>query len=191
MGQEEIIFLKNEETEETFANDDSDIEEDTENQYEEYFWLIDDEPNGYTYKSKKAVFAKAVNTLKSTLKKGVQKQMNKLQIKVLDFRRNMNKPEIDIEITKGSDRGNAVLKFYGPNSKKEHTLMVCKLKKHDLKFVTILALEIVKPLLDSFISGEGWMNLLVKSSAKSHEKPHQCKVCSKGFVSEKNFENSQ
>ena len=34
MGQEEIVFLKNEETEETFANDDSDIEEDTENQYE-------------------------------------------------------------------------------------------------------------------------------------------------------------
>ena len=41
--------------------------------------------------------------------------------------------------------------------------MINKSKKHDVKFVEILAMEIIKPLLDQFENGEGWKNLL-----KSH-----------------------
>ena len=105
---EDLVFINNEETEDTFAHDDSDICEDDELQYDEHFWLIDNEPNGFTYKGKKQVFAKAVDTIKKEFKKGVQRQMNKLQIKVLDCRNANTKPEIDIEVIKGVDIGNAV-----------------------------------------------------------------------------------
>ena len=67
--------------------------------------------------------------------------------------------------------------------------MISKSKKHDLKFVKILAIEIIKPLLDNFISGEGWVDLLVTLSAKTAGKPFQCKLCRKGFVSEKTLNN--
>ena len=50
----------------------------------------------------------------------------------------------------------------------------------------MLALEVIKPLLDAFISGEGWSCLLKTSIGKS-SKPFSCKMCCKGFVTQANL----
>ena len=192
MGEEtkDIIFLENEETEVTFAHGESDIQEDVDLQYEENWWnKEDDEPSGFTYKGKKKVFVKAVENVKLTMKKGIQKQISKINFKILDCRTVKNGSEIDIELIKNKERGIAILKIFGPNKQKECTLMISKSKKHDIMYVKILALDVIKPLIDAFISGEGWSNLLSKSLPKNSQKPHHCQVCAKGFVSQKNLNN--
>ena len=58
-----------------------------------------------------------------------------------------------------------MLKFYGPNSKSgECTVMITKSKKHDVKFVKILAIGIIKKMLDKFMSGEGWNTIFTKTA---------------------------
>ena len=54
---EDVILVRDEDAEVTFAHDDSDIQEEVESQYEENFWRKDDEyPTGYTFKGKKKIF---------------------------------------------------------------------------------------------------------------------------------------
>ena len=91
--------------------------------------------------------------------------------------------EYEVEISKEKDKGVAVLKLFGPNGKKEHTIMINQSRKHDVKFVEILAMEIIKPLLDKFENGEGWKNLL-----KSHP-ALTCNICNKTLCTEKNLKN--
>ena len=114
------------------------------------------------------------------------KQMYKMQFRVLDSRKGQHGIEVDIEISKDKERGIAVLKIFGPNSKKECTLMITKSKKYEAMYVRLLAVEIIKPLIDLFISGEGWNNLFSKSSIRAN-KPFVCSVCNKGFATEKNL----
>ena len=164
-----LKFYEKEEAETTFASDDSDIQEEERREYDEHFWCKDkDVPVGYTFKSKKQDFVKACDNIKSTFKKdqkGAQKHMENLAFRILDSRNKENGPEMDIEISKNKERGNAVLKFYGPNSKSgECTLMITKSKRHDVKFVKILANEIIKKMLDKFMSGEGWDTILTKTA---------------------------
>ena len=170
---EDMDFLVNEEAEATFAHD------------EKCWNKEDDEPVGYTYKGKKNVFVKAVENITITLKKGVQKQMKKLQFKILNARKSKNGTDMDVELTRDTDRGIAVLKVFGPNTRKECTLMIDKAKKHEAKFVKMLAEVVIRPMLDAFISGEGWSNLFVKNCSKGFN----CKICDKGFVSQKNLSN--
>ena len=125
------MFLKEEEAEITFANDDSDVPVELDLKYEENYWhKDDDEPTGYTYKGKKKIFVKAVENIRTIMKKGVQKRMENLQFRILDCRK---ASELDVEISKGKERGIAVLKIFGPNSRKECTLMINKSRKHEAK----------------------------------------------------------
>ena len=122
LEEKEFFDFVYDEAEDASAHDDSDIKEEVELQYDENFWPKQaDEPTGFTYKGKKKIFVKAVENVKILLKKGVQKQMIKLQFKVLDTRKGANGVEMDVEISKDKDRGVAVLKVFGPNSKKECT----------------------------------------------------------------------
>ena len=73
------------------------------------------------------------------------------------------------------------MKIFGPNNKKEWTLLINKSKKHEAIFVRILSKEIIKPLLDNFISGEGWNSLFLKNSATMTNKPYICNLCNKGL----------
>ena len=94
---------------------------------------------------------------------------------------------MDIEITKNKERGVAVLKFYGPNSKTgESTLMINKSKRYDVKFVKILAIDVIKKMIDTFISGEGW-NFISKKTTQTKKKQFNCPTCKKIFKSEKNL----
>ena len=108
-----------EEAEDTFAHDDSDIDEEQIKQYDEHFWCKDkDKPVGFTFKSKNLAFVKASENIKTNfqkIQKGSLMEMDNLAFRNLDSRNKENGPEMDIEIVKGKDRGNAVLKFYGPN----------------------------------------------------------------------------
>ena len=165
----------------TFPNDDSDVNDDQDSQYSENFWPKDEEPHGFSYKSKKKAFGKALDNLKLMLKKGTRKDLNKIQITVLDCRKEKSKTsEVDIEIVKSNERGIATLKFYGPNAKKVRTILISKSKNHDAKYVSIAALEIVKPLLEKFLSGEGWNKVLANSSS-TDARSIKCTTCEKIF----------
>ena len=189
-----LQFYEKEEAEDTFACDDSDVQEEERREYDEHFWCKDkDIPVGYTFKSKKQDFIKACESIKSNFKKdqkGAQKYMENLAFRILDSRNKENGPEMDIEISKNKERGNAVLKFYGPNSKSgECTLMITKSKRHDVKFVKFLANDIIKKMLDKFMSGEGWDTILTKTAIQDGKKQFVCPPCNKGFISEKNLNN--
>ena len=83
---QDMIFLEDEDAEVTFANDDCDVSEEVDVQYEENFWHKDeDEPTGY--KGKKKIFVKAVENIRTTMKIGVQKQIENLQFRILDCRK--------------------------------------------------------------------------------------------------------
>ena len=82
--------------------------------------------DGYSYKGKRA-FGKALEGLKTLMKKGVNGEINKTKFKVLDNRKNRAGIDIEIELKENNTRGIAVLKLYGPSIKKQNVVMVTKL----------------------------------------------------------------
>ena len=117
--------------------------------YDENCWPKED-PSGFRFKGKKKMFVKAAERIKLMLKKGNSKVIESITFKVLDSKKINHGYKYEVEIIKEKDKGVAVLKLFGPNGKKEHTIMINKSKKHDIKFVEMLAMEIIKPLLDKF-----------------------------------------
>ena len=135
----------------------SEVNQDTLSVYKEKNWGKDQNGeytiDGYTFKGKRA-FRKALEGLKAKLTKGVVDEVNGIQIKVLDSRKNGTAQDIEIECVKNSNRGIAVLKLYGPSSKKkQNVVMVTKSKESDSKYVTMLAQSVIKPLIDKFLGG--------------------------------------
>ena len=187
-------FIEKEDEEEEdndFVNDNSDIQEKEIKQYDEHFWCKSkDVPVGFTFKSKKQDFIRASDNIKLNFQnsaKGSLKQMDNVAFRIMDCRKRDSGPEMDIELIKNKDRGVAVLKFYGPNSKTgECTIMINKSKRHDVKFVKILAEEVIKYLVDTFISGEGWGSIFRKINVQDI-KQFSCIQCKKVFTSEKNL----
>ena len=182
---DDYVFIEDE-ADISFVEDEDDVQEEVEAYYEENFWPKDEKekPCGFTFKGKKKIFNKAVeNVILCFKNKGKIRDMTSLTFKVNDNRKTRNGSEIDVEITKNKERGIAVLKIFGP--KKESTIMINKSKRYDVKYVRILAVEVIKPLLDKFISGEGWKDLFKKATPKVQK--HACKKCEKSFVSESNL----
>ena len=112
------------EAEDTFVDDDScDVKDDM--GYNENSWPKED-PSGFSFKGKKKLFVKAVENIKVLMKKGNQKAVEGITFKVLDCRKMNHGNEYDVELSKDKDRGVSVLKIFGPNAKKEHTIMINK-----------------------------------------------------------------
>ena len=70
--------------------------------------------------------------------------------------------------------------------------MVNKSKKHEVKFVEMLALDVIKKLIDMFSSDDGWINLfrtVHKFSDKEiqNKKSYFCHFCNNGFCNLKNL----
>ena len=86
------------------------------------------------------------------MKKGNKRTSENIDIRVLDAFDIPNGIERLVEVVKDKEKGNVAVKFYGPNKKKGCTVMVTKTKDHDVKFAFALAQEVVKSLLDNFIS---------------------------------------
>ena len=137
--------------------------------------------DGYTFKGKN-VLKKAKEGLDELLKKGLQSDVNGIKFKVMDRKIKGSGLEIDVKIEDRSERGIGILKLYGPNKKsKEYTVMVNKHKDSDVKFVTVLAEKVVKPLINQYIEGEE-MILGNRTSTKKANK-FNCEVCGKTFNS--------
>ena len=119
----------------------------------------------------------AVQGIKETLLRGVNKTLDETHIRVLDTRKNGVALDIEVEVKLKTERGNAIIRLYGPynqQDKKENVIMVTKIKRHHEKFVTILAENVVKPLINEF----------VKDSFEDIEQDENiCSVCEKVFKS--------
>ena len=90
--------------------------------------------------------------------------INNVAFKVLDVRNKGKKSdevEINVEMKKDNNQGVASLNILGPSKKKGCTIMVTNLKKHDMKFVEMLAWSVIKELLDYFNSEDGWINFFL------------------------------
>ena len=182
--EDKIPMLRIEDVDEaevTFADDDTCVN--VEKMYEENSWPADC-PTGFSFKGKKRGFVKAVDNLKWLLKKGPQKY-NQISFKILDSRKKTHSIEYDIEIVKDNETGTATVKFYGPNTKKGSTVMINKCKKFDGKFAEFLAVDVIKYLLDKYLSGEG-KNLLVES-VSNMKTSVTCISCGKVFANERNL----
>ena len=116
--------------------------------------------SGYSLRGGYA-FKKAVEGLKDTLQKGISKEVKGTKFRALDARKNGIALEIEVEMMDKGDKGIAVVKFYGPytkEDKKDNVVMITKCKQNDSKYVTILAENIVKPLIAMFMDCETLVN---------------------------------
>ena len=111
--------------------------------------------------------------------------MEEKKFKVLDSRKQGGATQITIEVSDSEGRGNAIVDFWGPNKRKECTVLVKKTKEHEERFVKIVAKEIVQPLIDSCISGRGIESTFMDSLSKASSFKKQCEVCEKTFTSQK------
>ena len=109
--------------------------------------------DGYSFRGK-TVFQKALEGFKNMKKKGFIENIMGVKIHVLDTRKNGVCLDVEIECTEGDSRGNAMLKLYGPNKRKQNVITVSKCKGSDVKFVKILAEKVVRPLIEMFLHGK-------------------------------------
>ena len=158
------------------------------NAYKESNWgkKVDGEYiiDGYKYKGRQA-FKSTREKLEYLLQRGKQSEINGVSYTVLDTRIKGVELEVEIGISESKkapdSRGVAMVKLYGPNKRKENTVTVTKSKESDIKFVKILALKIIKPLIDNILSTE---STEVIAGDKRSNQGFKCKICDKSFVSE-------
>ena len=168
-----------------------DIKGDSDNtptEYTEKIWGKDEGGehiiDGFVFTGKR-VFKKAVDGLKEVMKKGAQNEICETKFKVLDARQKGAGLEIEVELVDKGSRGVGVVKLYGPNTRKEYVVTVTKSKGSENKYVTLLAENIVKPLMTKFLSGDDDFNLekdvIQKTySAKKNTKTlFKCQFCEK------------
>ena len=138
-----LKFDKCEEVEATFVDEDApDVSDEL--VYDENRWPKEN-PTGYSFKGKKRIFLKVVENFKVLMaKRDDEKILGNVSFKVNDSRKVPHGTEYDVEMTKNKERGIAILKIFGPTTKKGATLMTNKSKKYDVKFVEILTFDIVK-----------------------------------------------
>ena len=188
-SEELLKFDNNEEVEATFIDDEiTDTSE--ERICDESSWPKDD-PSGYSFKGKKRTFLKIVENLKVLFKKGSEKILGNVNFKILDVKKIPGGLEYEIEVGKNKEKGIAIAKIYGPNAKKMCTILLSKSKKFDALFVQILAIDIIKQLIDRFSSGNGWIDALIVPNRNikkdDSKKTEYCYFCGNGFCSVRNL----
>ena len=154
-------------------------------EYNENVWMnAGGKIDGYTFKGKKS-FGKALQGLRGVMKKGITNAILDVKYTALDSRIQGAGLEIDVEILSKNQRGNAILKIYGPkeNDKKDNTVTITKSKKSDSKFIVLLAEKVVRPLMNGFLTGD----LEIKACTdidgpifdKSSTQQFRCSFCEK------------
>ena len=144
--------------------------------------------DGYKFKGRQP-FKNTKEKLEGFLKRGLQSEINGFNFKVLDTRIKGVELEIEIQMSEKSksgvdSRGVAMVKLYGPNKKKVNTVTITKSKESDIKFVSILALKIIKPLRDNYLSAEVKENMTTNVSIENSKPKLMCTFCQKNFVNE-------
>ena len=126
------------------SDTDDDLEEDLENDqddkptniYKESFWPSKPEkPKGFTFKGKHNLMTFAVNKAKTLLKRKSNLKFGSTKFNINDNRIVGGATQVVIEIEDKEGRGNANVDFWGPNKRKECTVLVKKSKEHDKRFV--------------------------------------------------------
>ena len=159
--------------------------------YKEETWGKDEDgeyvTDGYKYFGKTA-FKKALDGLKDSMKKGTIGEKNGIKYQVLDKRPSGTGIDIEIQVTaNNNNRGNAMLKLYGPSKKKQNVVLVTRSKGYDSKFMKILAENVIKPSIDAFL--EETKETLQSPNSKSfvsvdgkEVKMKECPHCGKTFL---------
>ena len=107
--------------------------------------------DGYKFRGKQP-FKKAKEDLEKLLVRGAQFKVGNIEIIILDARNKGIEVEVDIQLNvKDKKGGNAIVKLYGPNERKENIVTITKSKQSDIKFVTLLAQKVIKPLTKTFL----------------------------------------
>ena len=132
--------------------------------------------DGYSFRGKQS-FLKVVEGFKSIMIKGKENEFNGTIFKALDVRKQGNGLEIDIDIKDKIERGKAVMKLYGPSSKKkENVVMVTKYKESDSKFVTKLTDNVVKPMMEKMLN-QAEAKMAIKKSVSLKVKKQKILKC--------------
>ena len=158
--------------------------EDSSDMYKVEYWEEgEEEPTGYKIKGK-FLFGKSVEMLKLRLKKSkFSKKIQDQKYFVTDVRNTKHGSEVDIEID-DKEKGGACVKIFGPNKKKEYTIVINKMRKFPQKFVKVVATEIIIPTLDNFL-----ISIQKEGQNESSKSPMEfcCVDCGKRFVSDRNL----
>ena len=159
-------------------------DEDKPKEYEKRVW--GENGDGYSYLGKQKPFTQAVEGLKDILKMDSKNELSytlgSTRFTVLKSRKIPYGNESTIEVEKGDEKGNAVLKFFGPNTKKEYKITISKSKGGSNEHVQIASESVVSPLLKSFLLGQKWGDL---KSVRIEKERLTCDVCNKDYSSER------
>ena len=138
-------------------------------------------------KGKKPLFVQSVKAIKQLLtEKGDinAKIINEHKIVVKDSREVSYGMEADIEISKGRIKGLAIAKIWGPSKsatkKNRCTIIISRYPNFDPNFATKLSRKVIRPLLESYLKGQGWKDLMKKSSIVIKDRT-KCTDCEKSF----------
>ena len=122
--------------------------------YEKIWTKVDENvtvAEGYSLRGKR-IFKRAWDGIKEHFVKRIPREKQGIQYTALDVRETGTGMEAYIEIIEKGNRGNAKLKLYGQNTRKENSLTISKSKKGDHTQITALAEKIIKPLIESIIN---------------------------------------
>ena len=104
--------------------------DEVQNVYQENCWPAKPEmPKGYTFKGKNKMMTYSMNKIKSLLKKGSERQIDDTIFKILDVKIHGGATQILAQMTDSAERGNAVADLWGPNKRKECTILIKKIKR--------------------------------------------------------------
>ena len=128
--------------------------------YKEKKWFKNDGgekiTTGYSLRGRQRMKPAVVGLL-DFLEKGETKHLEDTAFRILDKRKNGIAIDIEVQMVNKNDKGIAMVKLYGPydkEDKKDNVVMITKSKESNEKFVTILAENIIKPLIFRFVNGE-------------------------------------
>ena len=150
------------------------------NGYKEETWgkKVDGEDiiDGYKFRGRQP-FLKARENIEKMMVRDAKFDVGNTKCKVLDVREKGIELEMDVEMI-GKEKGNrgvAVIKLYGPNKKKENVVLVTKYKQSDIKFVTLMAENVIKPLIKKFLDVEK------EETADTSGNANKCEYCENTF----------
>ena len=174
------------ESEQSLSEEDGGSDEEEEEINIDYDYYVEEESSAETYKGKRPLFVQAVKALKEVIKEKGDvngKRINSHRMVIKDVRNISYGIEADVEILTDKNKGLAKIKIWGPSKsakqKQKCSINITKYPHYDGKWATILSRKIIKPLLDSFLKGEGWKTVMKKEKV-SNEKV-TCNECDKSF----------
>ena len=167
------------------SGDIEDIEDNTtkqviNNEFKEETWgkQVDGEfvIDGFKFRGRQPV-RKTKENLEKLFVRGAKFDIENVQCKILDARDRGIEREVDIQMigNEKNSKGVAVVKMYGPNKRKENVVLVTKHKQSDIKFVTLIAEKVIKPLIRKFLE------VKKEENTKDEGNTNKCDICVQTF----------